>query len=111
MSKILPYQQRFKLFVTPSDKGNKVDVTDFCSGNVTFEIEVMKLCHLTFNVFNADMHTDWLKTPYIVEFWGGYIGSENFYKNQSSLIPPTAGAILYLLESLNIDGMECCKRT
>lgn len=67
MRKILPLQHRFQF------KIGGVDATDFIGDDVSLEIDIMKMAHLSFSIKNADSNSEWLHIGRSVEFWGGYL--------------------------------------
>lgn len=67
MSAILPHQHRYNF------KIGGVDATDFIDGDVTLEIDVMKMAHLSFSIRNPDLNSEWLQIGRSVDFMGGYL--------------------------------------
>jgi len=71
MSIILPLQHRYN--VVMKKEGKSSDITDFLGDNVTLEVDVMHMSHLTFEIKNPELNAEWLSIGNKVEFSGGYL--------------------------------------
>lgn len=85
MSRILPRQSRFKVYIITADGKNKTDATDFVADGVSLSMDVNQISQLTLQLKEPELHFEWLRIGYKVEFYGGYIDRDNYYsENQSS---------------------------
>lgn len=111
MLKVLPNQQRYNIKIsTPDNRNSTTHLTDDVVGDISLEIEALKISHLSFRLKAPLLNAEWLRIGYKVDFYGGYIDSDYYYSNDlqtSNLFRHLfKGQIMTINISCSSDGIE-----